>query len=402
MKIQKFCRWLVVVLFIAMIFIGCIGTVASYPHKLYDSVTKHSITDQYMGDNPTVFERVKARFLSFENTVNSYLFGRDAGLTVNIALQNAIGKEILQFGADRMVTLNTGHLYDIVNETDVSVELNKVIEAKNTLFADIPMVYVYAQSTLYDEAMLPEGVKMLDHNMALADEIVATLKDAGVEVIDSREVLKDCGYPMEELLLYSDQHWSSKAALVMAQEVAANLQAKGLPVQAENLAMDQMNTKTYEDSFLGKYGQRIGAGNTRLDDMTAFWPVYDTDIHRHTRWSAETREEADGRFEESVVRWEEFEDDADCDYSTRGYMAYGLTEPEELFTNNLLPEGRILIVKDSFGASVSSFLSLTAHEVWGVDLRHTDRTLEEVVAELQPDAVVYIYSQQMLRDFGVQ
>ena len=114
-------------LLIAMIFIGCIGTVASYPHKLYDSVTKHSITDQYMGDNPTVFERVKARFLSFENTVNSYLFGRDAGLTVNIALQDAIGKEILQFGADRMVTLNTGHLYDIVDETDVSVELNKVI-----------------------------------------------------------------------------------------------------------------------------------------------------------------------------------------------------------------------------------------------------------------------------------
>lgn len=402
MKIQKFCKWLVAVLFIVLIFTVFIGTVVSYPNKLIESVTRHSITDQYMGDDPTIAERIKARFLSFENTVNTYLFGRDAGLTLNIALQESLNKDILQFGESRMVTLDSGHLYDLVDDVDVSEQLDNVIAAKNELFGDIPMVYVYAQSTLYDESALPENVAMLDHNMEIAEEVIATLRDAGIEVIDSREVLNHCGYPLEELILYSDQHWSSKAALVIAQEVAANLQAKGLPVQAENLSMDKLDSVTYEDNFLGKYGQRVGPVNATLDDMTAFWPKYDTDIHRRTVWGPNTVVEASGRFEESVVRWEHYENDPDCDYSTYAYKAYGLTEPEEFFTNSLLPEGKILVVKDSFGASVSSFLSLTAHGVYGVDLRHTDRTLEEVVAEVQPDAVVYVYSQQVLRDFDVQ
>lgn len=402
MKIQKFCKWLVVAVFIVMIFAVGIGTVVTYPNKLYESVTRHAITDQYMGDDPTIAERIKARFLSFENAVNTYLFGRDAGLTLNIAMEDAMGRQILQFGDSRMVTLNTGHFYDLVDETDVSEQLQNVISAKETLFADIPMIYVYAQSTLYDEAMLPEGVKVLDHNFALAEEIITTLEDAGIEVIDSREVLNHSGYPMEELLLYSDQHWSSKAGLVIAQTVAQNLQDKGVAVAAENLAMENLQSRTFEDNFLGKYGQRVGPANSIIDDMTAFWPVYDTDIHRTTYRSSETVLEAEGTFEEAVIRWECYENDKDCDYSTEAYKAYGLTEAEEHYINNLLPEGRILIVKDSFGASVNSFMSLTAHEVVGVDLRHTERTLEEVVAEFQPDAVVYVYSQQILRDFDVQ
>ena len=402
MKIQKFCKWLVVVMFIVGIFAVSIGTVASYPHKLIESVTRNSIVDQYMGDNPSLAERIKARFLSFENTVNSYLFGRDAGLSLNIAMQKAMGKQILQFGSDRMVTLNTGHLYDLVPEADVQEQLANVIAMRDDVFGDIPMVYVYAQSTLYDEAMLPEGVAMLDNNMAIADEVVSTLETAGVEVIDSREVLNASGYPLEELILYTDQHWSSKAGLVMAGEIAQNLADKGLPVVAENLNIENFDSKTYEDSFLGKYGQRIGAGNTRLDDMTAFWPKYDTDIHRVTRSRSTVDGDVQGRFEESVIRWSDFENDQDCDYSTQSYMAYGLTEAEEKFTNNMLTEGRILVVKDSFGASVSSFLSLCAHEVWGVDLRHSDKSIEEYVQEFQPDAVVFVYSQQVLRDFDAQ
>jgi len=402
MKIQRFCKWLVVVLFIGGIFAVCIGTMASYPNKLYQSVTRNSIVDQYMGDDPSLAERIQARFLSFENTVNSYLFGRDAGLSMNIAMQNAMGKQIMQFGSDKMVTLNTGHLYDLVPETDMSEQLNNVIGMRDDVFGDIPMVYVYAQSTLYDEAMLPEGVAMLDSNMELADEVVGTLEAAGIEVIDSREVLNGCGYPLEELILYTDQHWSSKAALVMAGEIAQNLAEKGVPVAAENLAMDQFDSKTYEDCFLGKYGQRIGAGNTRLDDMTAFWPKYDTDIHRVTRSRSTVDDEAQGRFEEAAIRWADFEDDKDTDYSTEAYKAYGLTEAEEIYTNNKLTEGRILVVKDSFGASVNSFLSLCAHEVWGVDLRHSEKSIEEYVQELQPDAVVFVYSQQVLRDFDAQ
>lgn len=402
MKIQKFCKWLVVVLFLAMIFGVCIGTVAVSGHKLYESVTKHALTDQYMGENPTIADRIQARFLSFENMVNQYLFGREAGLTLNIKLEEVMGRQILQFGDDKMVTLSTGHFYDLVDYTDVSEQVQNVIDDCDEYFSDVPVLYVYAQSTLYDEAMLPEGVQMLDHNFELAEEIIDALEGAGLEVMDSRDVLNNSGYPLEELLMYTDQHWSSKAALVMAGEIAGYLEAQGVPVQADNLDMENFETQTFEDNFLGKYGQRVGASNSHLDDMTAFWPSYETDIRRITRRGNTLEADVQGSFKDVAIRWEKFENDKNCNYSTESYKAYGLTEGEEFYINENVAEGKILVIKDSFGASVNSFLSLCAHEVRGIDLRHCSGTLEDYLAEYQPDAVVYVYSQQILRDFAAQ
>ena len=60
------------------------------------------------------------------------------------------------------------------------------------------------------------------------------------------------------------------------------------------------------------------------------------------------------------------------------------------------------MIKDSFGASVTPFLALTAHEVLGVDLRTAQKTVAQYIEELQPDAVVMVYSQQMLRDYAYE
>lgn len=402
MKIQKFCKWLVVVMFLVVIFGVCIGTVAMSHHKLYESVTRHALTDQYMDEDPTIADRIQARFLSFENMVNQYLFGREVGLSLNIAMEKAMGREILQFGDSKMVTLNTGHFYDLVDYTDVSAEVQNVIDDCNEYFSDIPVLYVYAQSTLYDEAMLPEGVQMLDHNFELAEEIIDTLEGAGLSVMDSRDVLNNCGHPLEELIMYTDQHWSSKAALVMADAIADSLAEQGVPVQADNLDMENFESKTYESNFLGKYGQRVGASNSIVDDMTAFWPSYDTDMRRVTRRGDTLEADVQGSFADVAIRWDKFENDKNCNYSTESYKAYGLTEGEEFYVNENVAEGKILVIKDSFGASVNSFLSLCAHEVRGIDLRHCSGTLEDYLAEYQPDAVVYVYSQQILRDFAAQ
>ncbi|MDO4356253.1 MAG: hypothetical protein Q4E13_07080 [Clostridia bacterium] len=402
MKIQKFCTWLVVVLFIGGIFTVCIGTIVTEHAKLYGSVTDRSIYGQYRPTNATIPERIGARIQSFENSVNTYLFGREAGLSLNLAAEGALGKQIMQFGDSRMVRLNTGHLYDLQPSADVSEQLNEIVAMRDAYLADIPLLFAYAQSTLYDEAMLPEGVAALDHNMETADGILAALRAADIECIDSRQVLGDSGYALEELILYTDQHWSSKAALLMAGEIARNLQAKGLPVAAENLEFDQFDSLTYEDNFLGKYGQRIGAENVQLDDMTAYWPKYDTQMHYVAIRKSTVSIDNEGTFKDAAIRWDQFENDENRGYSTNSYKAYGLTESEQKFVNENVPEGRILVIKDSFGASVTSFLSLSAHEVWGVDMRTAQKTVKEYIDELQPDAVVIAYSQQMMRDYAYE
>ena len=402
MKIQKFCTWLVVVLFVAGIFAVGIGTVVTEPQKLYDSVTKRSVYGQYHTGEASLSASLQARILSLENAINTYLFGRQAGLTLNLAAEGALGKQIMQFGDSRMVRLNTGHLYDLQPVADVSGQLGEIIDMRDTYLADTPFLFAYAQSTLYDESMLPEGVAVLDHNMETADGILADLRAAGIDCIDSREVLGASGYPLEELLLYTDQHWSSKAALLMAGEIARSLQEAGLPLAAENLDVDQFDSQTFESNFLGKYGQRIGADNVRLDDMTAFWPKYDTQIRCVTLRKSSVERDQQGTFKDAAIRWDQFENDANRDYSTNAYKAYGLTEAEQHYWNENVSEGRILVIKDSFGASVTPFLALTAHEVLGVDLRTAQKTVAQYIEELQPDAVVMVYSQQMLRDYAYE
>ena len=158
MKIQKFCTWLVVVLFVAGIFAVCIGTVISEPQKLFDSVTKRSVYGQYHTGEASISASLQARILSLENAINTYLFGRDAGLTLNLAAEGALGKQIMQFGDSRMVRLNTGHLYDLQDAADVSGQLNEIIDMRDAYLEDTPLLFAYAQSTLYDEAMLPDAL----------------------------------------------------------------------------------------------------------------------------------------------------------------------------------------------------------------------------------------------------
>ena len=169
MKIQKFCTWLVVVLFVAGIFAVGIGTVVTEPQKLYDSVTKRSVYGQYHTGEANLSASLQARILSLENAINTYLFGRQAGLTLNLAAEGALGKQIMQFGDSRMVRLNTGHLYDLQPVADVSGQLGEIIDMRDTYLADTPFLFAYAQSTLYDESMLPEGVAV--NNVHLSDSL---------------------------------------------------------------------------------------------------------------------------------------------------------------------------------------------------------------------------------------
>ncbi len=52
---------------------------------------------------------------------------------------------------------------------------------------------------------------------------------------------------------------------------------------------------------------------------------------------------------------------------------------------------KIIVVKDSFGISFSSFLSLACEELSIVDVRYSEEPLENTIKHLQPDAVIFCY-----------
>jgi len=216
-------------------------------------------------------------------------------------------------------------------------------------------------------------------------------------MLNSRDILPASGVPMEDYLMYTDQHWASRASLIMAQNIAKKIsEMTGIDLQPEKLDIENFETQTFEKLFLGKYGQRIGPANIDPDDITVYWPKEETNISRYTNYLGDIVE-IEGPFKDSMIRWGYLEPDEGKTYNLKAYFDYGLTENYDIFRNPDAADCTILLLKDSYSASTGSFLSLVANEVYNVDLRRSELTLEEWIAESNPDIVICAYSMQMLR-----
>lgn len=390
------------VLFIGMIFFFLICTLL-----FVDGLRVNAFEMKYLRfylddpDDYTPFELVEASINSTGDFIASNLYGTNELGMINAGFQYALGKRLVSTGGTQMIRLNTGHLYDLQTEMSMEGGRDDIVEMRNIVPADTPFLFVYEHPTLYDEdAQMPKGYGFLDYGIQEADEVVSLVREAGIDVLDSRDVLPASGVPMDEYLMRTDQHWSTRAAMLMAQAIcrrAEELTGRELP--EERLDIEQFDTTVYPKLFLGKYGQRVGTLMIEPDDITVYTPKYETELHVRTSNVGKVRE-LDGPFEKVQVRPDALKTPEGQSWNTRGYLYYGLTEDYDISTN---PDGgdcTILLLKDSYSAPIGRFLSLAADEVYSVDLRsyYNEKTLADYIEECDPDIVVVAYSLQMLRD----
>ena len=311
---------------------------------------------------------------------------------VNSSMQYAMGKRMITTGSQNMIKLNSGHLYDLQDYVSMDSAADSIAALKERVPEGTKFLFVYEHPTVYRADQMPEGYDVLDHAAEIADEITSKLRARGIDVMDSREVLNATGMELSEFLYRTDQHWSTRAAIAMAQAISQKL---GLDYK--KLDIDRFDTETYEKLFMGKYGQRIGTLNIDPDDVTIYWPKYPTQIRRYTDYLGEITD-LTGSFKESVIRWKYLQPDKGKTWNKSAYYDYGLVENLDIYTNADGPDYTILLLKDSYSAPIGSFLSLTAGKVIASDMRRSYQTVEEMIEEYHPDAVVVAYSMQMLRD----
>ena len=274
----------------------------------------------------------------------------------------------------------------------------EIIALKDEYAKDIPFVFMYEHPTIYEDTQMPEGYGEMDYSTQIADEITTLLSDAGVDVMDSRAILPATGLAIEDYLMYTDQHWATRAGLVLAEELAEKTEAEtGIDLKTELLAYDQFETETYPELFLGKYGQRVGTGNIDPDDITVYYPKYETNITRETLYAGD-HETVSGSFKDTAIRWHRLEPDEGKTWNKQAYMDYGLTESYDVYTNPDAADCTILLLKDSYSAPIGTFMSLLARHVLCVDMRRDVQPLDWWIEQYHPDAVVMAYSLQMLRD----
>ena len=383
---------------LAIFFMGAMTLISDY-EGIYKAAVSKTRLSGYLDESweeASAWDKLSARIRSVDDYIAGNVYGATELGHMNSSVQYAMGKKLVNTGASQMLTTSTGHLYDLQNYVSMDNAISDMQAMRETA-GQIPFLFVYEHPSIYSPEQLPDGYDDLDYSDEMADEIVQKISDLGIPMLDSRKILNESGIPMDEFLLYTDQHWATRASLEMARVIAGELSAMtGCKLQPEKLDIDQFESETYENLFLGKYGQRIGTGNIDPDDITIYWPKYETNISRNTNYLGEITE-ITGPFRESVIRWEYLEPDPGKSYNLKAYFDYGLTENYDIYSNPDGADCTILLLKDSYSASIGSFLSLLADEVYAVDLRRSDLTLAEWIEKAQPDAVVVSYSMQMMR-----
>lgn len=400
-KLQYRIDLVLTALFLVMIFFFGIMTPIMNFEDIYRAGSTFSQLKAYLPDpeHYNAWELFCARIRSVDTHLNSNIYLSEQLGYLNSTFQYKLGKRLIATGSSKMVTLNSGHLYDLQNYVPMQNAAEEIATLKAQYASDIPFVFIYEHPTIYEADQMPEGYGEMDYSDEIADEITTLLREKGIEVMDSRVILPATGLAIEDYLMYTDQHWATRAGMILAQAFAEKAEEMtGIDLNPELLDYDQFETETFPKLFLGKYGQRVGPRNIDPDDITVYYPKYETDITRRTLYSGEVTETT-GSFKEAAIRWNRLVPDAGKTWNKQAYMDYGLTESYDVYTNPNGADCTILLLKDSYSTSIAAFLSLVANEVVALDMRHSDvGELESWIEAYEPDIMVVSYSMQMLRD----
>lgn len=397
-KLTRVTAAILTVAFLGFIFVAFFSMVVGNTHELVRSVQMTSDVKKTLPKHADRLDRLAARINGFTATISEIMWHKDEMGYINSAFQYGLGKKVINTGSQNMITLTDGHLYDLSNYKSLTENAREIAEQRRTTLAGLPFLFTYEHPTLYDQSLLPAGYEALDHSARMADEAVATLRGEDIRVLDSRDVLPKCGHDMNDLLMYTDQHWSTLAAITMARAIGAELNdMTGAGLDLSLLDPENLNAETHEKLFLGKYGQRVGTGIIDPDDIVEYWPKSETHLARESR-RKKTVVTQEGDWREAMTRFDRLETDPGKTWNTTAYAYYGLVESYDIMTNEAAPDFTILLLKDSYSSPIGRYLSLLARHVISVDLRQDVEPLEAWVAKYRPDAVVMSYSLQMLRD----
>jgi len=397
-KVSRITAAVLTVAFLGFIFVAFFSMVVGNPHELARSVQMTSDLKKTLPKHPSRLDRLSARISGFTSTISDIMWHKDEMGYINSAFQYALGKRVINTGSQNMITLTDGHLYDLSNYKPLTENALEIAELRRTTLAGLPFLFTYEHPTLYDQSLLPAGYEALDHSARMADEALAALRGQDIAVLDSRDVLPYCGRDMNDLLMVTDQHWSTLAAVTMAQAIAGRLnEMTGAGLDTSLLDMENLEREVHEKLFMGKYGQRVGPAIVDPDDIVEYWPRGETHLVRESR-RKKTIVNQEGDWRAAMTRFDKLEPDPGKTWNKSGYMVYGLVESYDIMTNEAAPDFTILLLKDSYSSPIGRYLSLLARHVISVDLRQDVEPLEAWVEKYKPDAVVMSYSLQMLRD----
>ena len=260
----------------------------------------------------------------------------------------------------------------------------------------IPVWYVQYPSEIckYDT----EPILSTEHTNETADMFVSEAAELGVDVLDLRESLHEEGIDHYEAFFKTDHHWTIETAFWAARGLTDFIGERlDVSVPEEYLTLDVYDCEVLEDSVLGSNGRKTGIGYAGLDSLELYTPRFDTDYVVNYEGKLKT-----GTFGEVILDRSFLE--GNSLYEMNQYNVYIGNDCGymEIHNDEAPVDMKLFIVKDSFSRPVIAFLSTVYSDIYAVDTRSYDATLNsglsirDYAVSLGVDAVLVAYNPAML------
>lgn len=329
-----------------------------------------------------------------ESIYNEYLPGKNLLVTLNGGLNRLLGARCVN---DRYL-MDNGQLTYVISEFDVNGIAENTVAFRDALEElDIPFVYINAPFKIDEnDKQLPPSVE--DYSNENANRFLAVLEENNVNTLDLRDRIEAESLDHYSLFYPTDHHWTAEAGFWAYTEIvdALTQMDAGFAVDPQLTDLSNYSLTKYENTFLGSSGRRVGPLYGGVDDITLIEPKFDTDILYSV---PEKGIEREGAFQDTVLFKEQLKK---IDYfrSIRynvycgGDYGYTVVQNHSREKNLEVQSTakKVLLIKDSFSAVVTPFLSMGYEEVRLIDLRSFSEDLLVYMEKYQPDVVVVLYN----------
>lgn len=360
--------------------------------------TDHNVKDDFLKDYRTtilpgspIIERIAGAIDSLEKTIDADTYKRENYIDFYGRIQELLGKRVIvDIGYGELYKTKYGQITYAVPKQDVSEELESIYKLQKTLdMQDIPLLYIQAPFKLPPfEQQLPDNAK--DHSNENADRFLKGLDAAGIDYLDLRKNYWSKGMSQNQLFFNTDHHWTIDGAFSSYTEIVDLLNTNyNFHINEKYTDLNNFHREAFEQYYIGSMGRRVGESYGGIDDFTLVTPGFDTDYTVYERdYGGEKIFE--GTFEEAVLTNSYLAEGTPLE--TNRYAAYHGDNAELVFVNHNVRKGKILIIKDSFGLPIYSFLSTGVHEVRALDVRLYQDSVAEYAVKYKPDVVIILYN----------
>lgn len=327
-----------------------------------------------------------------ENYTQDTLMGYTTITEIGSAYKKLIGWNFTSFGEyNGIYQLSDGYWTSLKAKKDMSahidafLSLDKFCKEQNVDFLYVQAPYKVSK---YEDTDVSGVVDFSNQN---ADEVLDSLQKAAVDTLDLREIIHQDGLSHHELFFVTDHHWKGETGLWAAGKIAGILNENyDFQINLELLNPDNFTSVIYEDYFLGSLGRKVTLGRAEPENISLLYPNYETMLHFRIP-SIGIDQTGDFSITYNMEAVSEIDYYNKDPYHAYSYGDRALIQYKNL-DKNIDESTKVLLVHDSFGDCMMSFLALGVANLDAIDLRYFTGSLETYIKETQPDVVILMYN----------